>query len=189
MISSQPTAIPEVLLLTPVRHGDARGYFSETYNKRDLAGAGIGADFVQDNESFSVEAGTVRGLHFQIPPFEQSKLVRVSSGAIFDVAVDLRRGSPSYGRHVSVRLSAAEGNQLFIPAGFAHGFCTLEPDTRIFYKVDRHYSAAHDAGLMWDDPELKIAWPVTPEKAVLSDKDRRLGRFATFESPFTWQAG
>lgn len=187
MISVVPTTIPDVLLLTPVRHGDARGYFSETYNKRDLASAGIVADFVQDNESLSAETGTVRGLHFQTPPFEQAKLVRVLSGAILDVAVDLRSGSPHYGRHVSARLSASEGNQLFIPAGFAHGFCTLEPDTRIFYKVDRHYSAAHDAGILWNDPGLGIAWPIGPAKTVLSDKDRRLGSFADFESPFSYR--
>lgn len=187
MIACRPTELPGVLLLTPVRHGDTRGYFSETYNKRSFAEAGIDLEFVQDNESLSAEAGTVRGLHFQTPPFEQAKLVRVLSGAVFDVAVDLRAGSPHYGRHTAVRLSAAEGNQLIIPAGFAHGFCTLEPDTKVFYKVDRHYSAAHDAGLLWNDPEIGIEWPVAGEKAVLSDKDRRLGGFAGFESPFAYR--
>ncbi|MFA7637802.1 MAG: dTDP-4-dehydrorhamnose 3,5-epimerase [Parvibaculum sp.] len=186
MTKCVPTAIPDVKILVPQRHGDARGYFSETYNRRVLAEAGIGVDFVQDNESLSAEVGTIRGLHFQTPPFEQAKLVRVLTGAIFDVAVDLRAGSPSYGRYVAVRLSAEEGNQLFIPAGFAHGLCTLEPDTRVFYKVDRHYSADHDAGIIWNDTDIGIEWPVSAEEAILSGKDRLLPGLAGFHSPFTY---
>lgn len=180
----QSTGIPGVLVIKPVRHGDKRGYFSETYNRKSLAEAGIDVNFVQDNESLSAEVGTIRGLHFQIPPFEQTKLVRVLTGAILDVAVDLRPGSSSYGAHVGVRLSAEEGNQLLIPAGFAHGFCTLEPDTRVFYKVDQYYSAAHDAGLIWNDPDIGIKWPVSEEGAILSEKDRRLSGLAGFKSPF-----
>lgn len=180
----QSTGIPGVLVIKPVRHGDKRGYFSETYNRKSLAEAGIDVNFVQDNESLSAEVGTIRGLHFQTPPFEQTKLVRVLTGAILDVAVDLRQGSPTYGAHVGVRLSAEEGNQLLIPAGFAHGFCTLEPDTRVFYKVDQHYSAAHDAGLIWNDPDIGIKWPVSKEGAILSEKDRRLPGLVGFKSPF-----
>jgi dTDP-4-dehydrorhamnose 3,5-epimerase len=188
MVLVQPTDISGVLVILPKRHGDRRGYFSETYNRQSLAEAGIHFDFVQDNESLSAEAGTIRGLHFQGPPFEQTKLVRVLSGAIFDVAVDLRRGSPTYGAHIGVRLTAEEGNQLLIPAGFAHGFCTLEPDTRVFYKVDKHYSAAHDAGLIWNDPEIGIKWPIPGQQAILSEKDSQLPGFATFESPFIFDS-
>lgn len=187
MIECIPTSIPVVRILSPRRHGDARGYFSETFNRRNLVEAGIDFDFVQDNESLSATAGTVRGLHFQIPPFEQTKLVRVLTGAIFDVAVDLRAGSPTYGKHVGVKLSAEEGNQLLVPAGFGHAFCTLTPDTRVFYKVDQYYSAAHDAGLFWNDLDIGIEWPVTAAHAVLSDKDSRLPAFADFRSPFAFQ--
>lgn len=175
-------------MLIPKRHGDARGYFSETFNRRGLLEAGIDIDFIQDNESLSATTGTVRGLHFQTPPFEQTKLVRVLTGAIFDVAVDLRENSPSFGRHVGVRLSAEEGNQLLVPAGFAHGFCTLTADTRVFYKVDQYYSAAHDAGLFWNDPDIGIEWPVAVADAVLSDKDGHLPSFKGFKSPFAFQA-
>jgi dTDP-4-dehydrorhamnose 3,5-epimerase len=180
----QELEIPEVKLLTPERLGDARGFFSEVYNRQRFAAAGIALDFVQDNHSFSRSRGTVRGLHFQSPPFAQAKLVRVVRGAIFDVAVDLRRGSPSYGRHVTAVLSAEAWNQLSIPAGFAHGLMTLEPMTEVLYKVDRPYSAAHDQGLFWNDPELGIAWPLPAAEAVLSEKDRAQPRFAGFVSPF-----
>lgn len=188
MISLRSTSIPAVKVLTPRRHGDARGYFSETYNRRAMVEAGINIDFVQDNESLSASVGTVRGLHFQTPPFEQTKLVRVLTGAILDVAVDLRTGSPTYGKHVGVRLSAEEGNQLLVPAGFGHAFCTLTPDTRVFYKVDQYYSAAHDAGLIWNDPDIGIDWPVEAADAVLSGKDAGLPAFRGFESPFTFRA-
>jgi len=167
------TEIAEVKEIRPVRHRDARGFFSEIFRDDVLRQHGIEIAFVQENHSLSVERGVVRGLHFQVPPEGQSKLVRVSTGSILDVAVDIRRGSPSYGRHVAIVLSAAEGNQLFIPEGFAHGFCTLEPNTEIVYKVNRYYSAEHDRGLAWNDPQLGIAWPVTGEQALLSDKDRR----------------
>lgn len=174
MLDVTRTALEGVLVLTPRRFDDPRGFFSEVYNRRRYAEAGVEAEFIQDNHSRSGPVGTVRGLHFQRPPFAQAKLVRCLKGAILDVAVDLRRGSPTYGRHVAVELSATAWNQLYIPAGFAHGFCTLEPDTEVFYKVDAYYSAEHDGGIRWDDPALGIDWPVSAEAALLSDKDRRL---------------
>lgn len=167
------TAIAGVRILRPAQHRDARGFFSEVYSEAALAAHGITARFVQDNHSLSLMHGTVRGLHFQIAPFVQAKLVRVTKGAILDVAVDLRRGSPSFGRHAAVQLSAAEWNQLFVPEGFAHGFCTIEPDTEVTYKVNRPYSAAHDRGLLWNDPALAIPWPVGAGEALLSERDRR----------------
>jgi dTDP-4-dehydrorhamnose 3,5-epimerase len=166
------TAIAGVRILRPARHRDARGFFSEVYNEQALAAHGIAVRFVQDNHSLSLMRGTVRGLHFQIPPFAQAKLVRVTRGAILDVVVDLRRDSPSFGRHVAELLSAAEWNQLFVPEGFAHGFCTLEPDTEVMYKVNRPYSAAHDRGLFWNDPALAIPWPIPAAEAPLSERDR-----------------
>jgi dTDP-4-dehydrorhamnose 3,5-epimerase len=153
---------------------DVRGYFAETYVRRDFSAAGIGQDFVQDNQSLSRAAATVRGLHFQIPPAAQAKLIRVLRGRIFDVVVDLRRSSARYATHVAVELDAETGDQLFVPAGFAHGFCTLEPDTEVLYKVDTVYSAAHDRGINWSDPALGIRWPAAARAAVLSDKDRAL---------------
>ncbi len=162
--------IREVVAIRPDRHQDARGFFSETYSRRALAEAGIDTEFVQDNHSLSVPPGTLRGLHFQVPPAAQAKLVRVVRGALFDVAVDLRAGSPSYGRHVSCRLSAEEWNQLYVPVGFAHGFCTLEPDTEVIYKVSGYYAPEHDRGLLWNDPALAIDWPVS--EPLLSEKDR-----------------
>lgn len=168
-----PLAIPDVRLITPVRHGDARGFFSETYNRRALAEHGIDIEFVQDNHSLSGPRGTVRGLHYQLPPFAQDKLLRVVRGAVFDVAVDLRRESPTFGQHVSAVLSADEGTQVLVPAGFAHGFCTLEADTEVIYKVSDYYAPDHDRGITWDDPDLGIEWPVGVDEAVLSDRDRR----------------
>ncbi len=162
--------IREVVAIRPDRHQDARGFFSETYSRRALAEAGIDTEFVQDNHSLSVLQGTLRGLHFQTPPAAQAKLVRVVRGAIVDVAVDIRVGSPSYGRHVSCRLSAEEWNQLYVPVGFAHGFCTLEPDTEVIYKVSAYYAPEHDRGLLWNDPALAIDWPVS--EPLLSEKDR-----------------
>lgn len=165
--------IPELKLVVPLRHADDRGYFSETYNRRALLEAGIGLDFVQDNHLLSRKRGTVRGLHYQLPPSAQHKLVRVVRGSVFDVAVDVRRDSPTFGRHVSVVLSAGEGNQLLVPAGFAHGFCTLEPDTEVIYKVTSYYAPDCERGLLWNDPDLDIAWPVSSEEAVLSGRDWR----------------
>ena len=164
-------AIPDVRLVVPNRFGDARGFFSETYSRRDFAAGGIADGFVQDNHSRSASTGTVRGLHYQLPPFAQGKLIRVLKGSILDVAVDIRRGSPSFGDHVAVTLTAEAGNQLYVPAGFAHGFCTLEPDTEVAYKVTDYYSREHDRGIRWNDPALGIDWPVGAEAAVLSAKD------------------
>lgn len=164
--------IPEVCLLRPARHGDHRGFFSETYNKQVFAEAGITEDFVQDNHSLSAAAGTLRGLHFQVPPWAQAKLLRVVQGTVFDVAVDLRHGSPSYGRHVTAMVSAAEWNQIFIPVGFAHGFCTMEPDTEVLYKVSDFYAPEAEQGLLWNDPDLGIDWPVGKAAATLAKRDR-----------------
>jgi len=171
-------AIPEVLLLEPKRFGDERGFFSETYSRRALAECGIACDFVQDNHSLSRQAGVVRGLHFQAPPAAQGKLVRVPRGAVLDVAVDIRHGSPTFGRHVLAVLSAENWRQMWVPPGFAHGFCTLEPDTEVLYKVDAYYDPKAERGIAWDDPALGIGWPVTAAEAVLSDKDRRLPALA-----------
>jgi dTDP-4-dehydrorhamnose 3,5-epimerase len=166
------TALPGVKLIQPTRHGDARGYFSEVYRQEALAQAGVDAHFVQENQSLSAALGVVRGLHFQIAPMVQAKLVRVVAGAILDVAVDIRRGSPDYGKHVAVALSADQGNQLFVPEGFAHGFCTLEPNTVVVYKVNRYWSAEHERGLAWDDNALDIDWRLNGRDPVLSEKDR-----------------
>ena len=179
-------AIPEVRILQPRRFDDERGFFSETWNRRTLRDAGVELDFVQDNHSLSRAQGTVRGLHYQAPPFAQDKLVRVVRGRILDVAVDLRRGSPSYGRHVSAEIGADQGHQILVPQGFAHGFCTLEPDTEVIYKVTGYFSPQHDLGILWNDPELEISWPVETNAAVLSEKDLRQPRLREIESPFNY---
>ena len=176
--------IPDVRLLSPRKHDDRRGFFSETYNKKAFAALGIYIDFVQDNHSYSADKGTVRGLHFQTPPFAQDKLVRVARGAVFDIAVDLRRSSPTYGRHVSAVLTADAWNQILVPIGFAHGFMTLEPDTEVIYKVSNYYAPDHDKGLLWNDPALGINWPIADEEAVLSDKDSKQPRLAELITPF-----
>ncbi len=166
--------IPDVKLVTPKIFRDERGFFSETFNKNALVAADIVAEFVQDNQSLSRSPGVVRGLHFQLAPFEQGKLVRVVRGAIYDVAVDIRHGSPTYGKYVSAELSAENWSQLWVPPGFAHGFCTLEPDTEVIYKVTDFYSPEHERGIAWDDPDIGIRWPVASEDVILSDKDREL---------------
>jgi dTDP-4-dehydrorhamnose 3,5-epimerase len=177
-------AIPDVKLVTPKKHGDARGFFSETYNRAIFADHGIALDFVQDNQSFSAQAGTLRGLHYQTPPFAQDKLIRVVRGRILDVAVDLRRGAPTFGKWVAAEISAEKWNQIFVPAGFAHGICTLEPNTEIFYKVTNVYSAQHDCGIRWNDPDLEIDWPFAKNKLVLSDKDARQPFLKNIATPF-----
>ena len=177
-------SISVVKLLTPKRRGDHRGFFSEVYNKKALAEAGINIDFVQDNHSSSAEKGTVRGLHFQTPPFAQDKLVRVVRGSVFDVAVDLRKSSPTFGEHVSAVLSARAWNQVLVPIGFAHGFMTLESHTEVVYKVSNYFAPEHDKGLLWNDPALGIKWPVPEAEAVLSDKDRVQPRLAELVTPF-----
>lgn len=166
-------AIPDVMVVTPKRFGDQRGFFAETWSRRTYAEAGIDVDFVQDNHSLSGPVGVIRGLHFQVSPSPQGKLVRVVRGRILDVAVDLRHGSASFGRFVTAELSAENGSQMWVPVGFAHGFCTLEPDTEVIYKVTGYYDAAADKGLAFDDPALAIPWPVSPDQATVSDKDRR----------------
>lgn len=175
-----------VQLIVPRRFADSRGWFSETYNARRLAEQGISDSFVQDNQSLSHPVGTVRGLHFQTPPDAQAKLVRCLVGAIWDVAVDVRRGSPTYGRWAAATLSAEGGEQLYVPAGFAHGFATLVPDTHVAYKVDAYYAPASDGGLRWDDPDLALPWPLPEGGAQLSDKDASLPAFSDFESPFPY---
>ncbi len=177
------TRLPDVRVLTPRRFGDARGFFCETWSRRRLEDAGIVHDFVQDNESLSRDSGTLRGLHYQAPPFAQTKLVRVVAGAVLDVAVDVRRGSPDYGRWVSVELSAENGQQLLIPRGFLHGFLTCAPNTHVIYKVDSYYNAESDGGVLWNDPDLGIDWG-QPAGVLLSDKDRVAPRFADWRSPF-----
>jgi dTDP-4-dehydrorhamnose 3,5-epimerase len=168
----ESTGLPDVKIVTPRKHGDMRGFFSEVYKQSEWSVACADCTFVQDNHSLSASVGTLRGLHFQLPPFAQDKLVRVIRGRIFDVAVDIRRSSPTFGRYVAVELSAENWLQFFVPIGFAHGFVTLEPDTEVLYKVSAYYSAAHDRGLAFDDPDLGIAWPILPNRATLSEKDR-----------------
>jgi dTDP-4-dehydrorhamnose 3,5-epimerase len=171
-VSVTPMAIEGPLLVEVRRFGDHRGFFMETYSQRDFEAVGIPERFVQDNHSRSAAVGTLRGMHFQIAPHAQAKLVRVLRGAILDIVVDLRRASPSFGRHVSCHLSGETGEQFYVPAGFAHGFVTLEPDTEVAYKVTDYYAPECDRGLAWDDPELALPWPELPGGPVLSDKDR-----------------
>ena len=167
-------AIPDVILVVPDRHEDSRGVFSEVFSVPRFAAAGIGLSFVQDNQSLSRAPGTIRGLHCQVAPRVQGKLVRCVRGAILDVAVDARQGSPTFGRHVAAELSAEDGAQLWVPPGFLHGFCTLAPDTEVLYKVTDLYDRASERGVRWDDPDLALPWPVAPGEAVLSDRDRVL---------------
>lgn len=184
----QKTSISEIILIIPKKFGDDRGYFSETF-RADLFGENVGpAAFIQDNQSLSAEVGTVRGLHFQLDPRAQGKLVRCVAGAILDVAVDIRVGSPTYGQHVKAELTADNGHQLWVPPGFAHGFCTLEPNSIISYKVTDYYSQEHDRGLLWNDPELGIEWPVDVEAAVLSAKDKVQPRLADLGAVFVYEA-
>ena len=186
VMEARATTIPAVKLLVPRRYTDSRGVFSELYNRRSYAEVGITDIFEQDNLSLSSAVGTVRGLHFQSPPAAQAKLVGVITGRGLDVSVDIRRGSPSFGRHVAVELTAEGGEQLFVPVGFAHGFCTLEPETRVLYKVSAPYAPECEAGILWHDPALGIAWPVAPEAAVVCARDRSLPLLAEVESPFAY---
>ena len=166
-----PLAIPDVLLIQPKRHGDARGWFSETFNAARLEELGL-PRFIQDNESLSASAGTIRGLHYQRAPFAQAKLVRCVRGALFDVVLDIRKGSPTFGGHVATRLSAESADQIFVPEGFAHGFCTLEPGTLVQYKVSAPYAPEQEGGVAWDDPTLGIIWPASAADVILSNRDR-----------------
>lgn len=175
-----------LLVFSPKRFEDARGWFSETWNRSRLESAGIIHDFCQDNHSLSRNKGTIRGLHFQAPPFAQTKLIRCVRGRIFDVAVDIRKSSPTFGRWIGVELSARNGKQLLIPAGFAHGFVTLEPDCEIAYKVDAHYSSECDGGVAWDDPRIGIEWPLDGTNPILSEKDRSLPRLEALAVEFPY---
>ena len=172
----EDTAIAAVKIVTPKKYGDVRGFFSEVYKKSDFENAGLHYAFVQDNHSFSANVGTLRGLHFQTPPLAQDKLLRVGRGRILDVAVDVRRSSPTFGKYVAVELSAENWRQLLVPTGFAHGFVTLEPDTEVFYKTTAPYSPAHDRGVAWDDPDIGIDWPLPAGGPTLSDRDRQWPR-------------
>ena len=168
-----PTEIPEVKILVPKQFKDHRGFFSEVYSTKLLKDAGLADAFVQDNHSLSVEKGVLRGLHYQLPPMAQAKLIRVVRGAILDVAVDVRRGSSTFGKHVTALVSAENWRQVYVPVGFAHGFVTLEPNTEVLYKVTTFYSPQHERGVRWNDPALGIDWGLNPTEAILSDRDRR----------------
>ena len=163
-------------LFTPKKHDDARGFFCETHNESTFKKFGLNYQFVQDNHSLSRDVGTIRGLHFQSDPFAQDKLIRVLRGKIFDVAVDLRRSSSTFGRYVSIELSYEDWSQLLIPKGFAHGFQTLEPNTEVFYKVSNFYASECDRGVAWDDPDIGINWPIRNTDKLISEKDRKLPR-------------
>ncbi|WP_413992052.1 dTDP-4-dehydrorhamnose 3,5-epimerase [Labrys okinawensis] len=183
---SEKLEIPEVVRIRPKRHGDDRGYFYEVFRRHTFGECVEAVDFVQDNEAFSIAAGTLRGLHFQRNPRAQGKLVRVIRGAILDVAVDIRRGSPTYGKYVSARLDGIGGDQLWVPVGFAHAYCTLEPNTLVAYKVTDYYSPSDDGGLRWNDPAIGIEWPDFPGGPILSDKDRHLPLLADLPEVFSY---
>ncbi len=182
----EDTALPGVKILTPRRFGDHRGFFSESWNRKALSAAGIDAEFVQDNHSLSRDVGTVRGLHFQSPPHAQGKLVRCGRGRLFDVAVDARKGSPTYGQWIGEELSFENGRQLWIPAGFLHGFATREPDTEIVYKCTDYYAPECDGAVRWNSAEIGIDWQVEGS-AILSEKDDVAPLFNDFDSPFVWE--
>jgi dTDP-4-dehydrorhamnose 3,5-epimerase len=183
----EPTSLPDVLILTPRRFGDARGWFMETWNARAMAEAGLDLPWVQDNHSFSAARGTLRGLHCQSPPRAQDKLVRCSKGAILDVAVDIRSGSPTYARWVGVELSATNGRQLLVPKGFLHGFLTLTEDAEVQYKCSDFYSLEHDMSVRWDDPAIGVDWGIVAP--VLSEKDARAVPLSAIGQPFRWEGG
>lgn len=187
MVTAEKLKLPDAMIVQPKQFGDHRGFFSEVFNARAWRDAGIDADFVQDNHSLSVERGVIRGMHFQIPPSTQGKLVRVVRGAIIDVIVDIRKGSPTYGEHSAVELSAENWRQLWVPVGFAHGFCTLTENCEVLYKVDGYYDRDCDKGLAFDDPALGIEWPVAAADAILSDKDRHQPRLSELPEYFTYR--
>ena len=187
MVEIVKTELPGVVILTPRRFGDARGFFSEVYNRKSYAEHGIDVEFVQDNHSLSRQVGVVRGLHFQSPPHAQAKLVRVGAGRVLDVAVDIRRGSPTYGRWIGVELSAEAGNQVYIPVGFLHGFAVLEPDSELLYKCSDFYAPECDGAVRFDDPDIGIDWGIDPQAAILSDKDAKAPLLKDFVSPFVYE--
>ncbi|MGS4946322.1 dTDP-4-dehydrorhamnose 3,5-epimerase [Meridianimarinicoccus sp. RP-17] len=184
----EQTALPGVVELTPRRFGDDRGFFSEVYNAAALAQNGIDVTFVQDNHSLSRQVGVVRGLHFQAPPHAQDKLVRVGRGRVLDVAVDIRKGSPHFGKWLALELSTEAGNQLFIPKGFLHGFAVLEPDSELLYKCSDYYAPDCDGAVRFDDPDLGIDWGIDTASAILSAKDAAAPLFRDFDSPFVYEA-
>ena len=187
-VKIEKTELPGVLILTPARFGDARGFFSESWNRKTLESHGITLDFVQDNHSLSAQVGTVRGLHFQSPPHAQAKLVRCGKGRLFDVAVDIRRGSPTYGRWIGQELSFENGRQLLVPAGFLHGFVTREPDTEIIYKCTDYYAPECDGAVRFDDPDIGIDWGIPADVApLLSDKDAKAPLLRDFDTPFVYE--
>ena len=186
MFSNLKLDLSDLLVITPKRYGDHRGFFAETYNQRDYTKLGVNIEFVQDNHSLSAAVGTVRGLHFQAPPHAQAKLVRCGRGAIFDVAVDIRRGSPTYGKWAGFTLSAENGAQLYIPAGFAHGFVTLEANSEIVYKCSDYYAPEAEGALRWDDPSIGIEWPIIGD-AILNEKDANAPLLADLCSPFAFE--
>ncbi len=180
------TEIPGVVLITPARFGDDRGFFSEIYNRRALADIGIHADFKQENYSYSADRGTLRGLHFQLPPATQTKLLRVVKGAVLDVCVDCRIGSPTYGKHVKAEITAESRQQILCPQGFAHGMLTLMPHTEIAYRVDAYYAPDLDSGVSFDDPDLAIDWPLPMKDIILSEKDRKQPAFRDLPAVFSY---
>lgn len=179
--------IDDVILVEPKRFGDHRGFFSETFHAERYAEAGIAGPFVQDNHSLSREVGVLRGLHYQTEPSAQGKLVRCTAGRILDVAVDIRHGSPTYGKWVSAELTADNGHQLWVPVGFAHGFVTLEPDTEVQYKVTGYYDPKADGGLAWDDPAIGVDWGLGDRAPVLSDKDTKHPALSELPEYFTYR--
>jgi len=187
MLDIEQTKLPGVVLLTPRRFGDPRGFFSESWNRARMAEHGITIDFVKDNHSMSAQVGTVRGLHFQSPPHAQDKLVRCGRGALFDVAVDIRKGSPTYGHWVGYELSAENGRQLLVPLGFLHGFVTRQPDTEICYKCSDYYAPECDGAVRFDCPQIGIDWGMEDTAPVLSDKDAAAQTLSDFDSPFVWE--
>jgi dTDP-4-dehydrorhamnose 3,5-epimerase len=186
VLDVRPLELEGVLEIRPTQFADERGFFSEVWSRTHWRELGIDSDFVQDNHSLSKQRGVLRGLHYQTPPMAQAKLVRVSRGAVFDVAVDIRRGSPTFGQWVSTTLSAERWNQLFIPAGFAHGFLTLETDCEVQYKASAPYSAEHDRAVRFDDPDIAIDWPIAAELMILSDKDRAAPLLADVQTGFSF---
>ncbi len=185
-MQAEALSLPGVYLFSPKKFGDDRGFFSETFNARSFNEVVPNIEFVQDNHSLSRDIGVLRGLHFQHPPHDQGKLVRVPQGKVLDVIVDIRKGSPTYGQHLSVELSAENWQQLWVPSGFAHSFLTLEPNTEFCYKVTSFYAPEADAGIAFDDPDLNINWPIEPSRMTLSEKDRALPRLKDIENPFTF---
>ncbi len=185
MVTAYPLSnLPDVTIIEPKRHKDTRGFFSEVWNARDFAAIGVDAAFVQHNHARSEVAGTLRGFHYQAPPHAQGKLVRVIQGEIFDVVVDIRRGSPTFGRWASIELSAENWRQIWVPEGFAHAYYTCVPGTEVIYSTTRYYAPEHEFGLAWDDPELSVSWPFDKHAVVLSERDRHWPKLAELQTHF-----